>query len=158
MANSNNKRFNRIVAEPKSEEIVEVKQIIKFLLQWLFFAAVALIPSIISFLISVQEEDTYLTFFANYQILYVSFTLALALFIKQIQEKTGFESKHYLYLFIIFIGFAFYLLLDNGIKFNFFSDTKTFAQMNLVYLILILSFGFYSYLKRIFVSFLSRRN
>jgi hypothetical protein len=141
---------DKIGKEQKStaEEKTGADSPTEFLPQWIFFAVIALIPSIISFFRTIEKEDTFLTFFENYQILYVSFTLALVLFINQIQ-RSKFENRHYIYLFIILIGFAFYILLDNNVSFNLFSEKTVFAYINLCYLISVLLFGFFSGIQKI---------
>jgi len=147
---SSNELANRIV--DKTELSVERKILtdrpVDFFVQWIFFAIVALIPSFISFLRTIKEGDTFLTFFKDYRILYVSFTLALVLFIEQIQHSK-FENRHYIYLLVIFIGFAFYILLDNGVSFSSYLEKVNFAYINLCYLITVLLIGFFSMIQKI---------
>ncbi|MDR3000498.1 MAG: hypothetical protein LBU89_04455 [Fibromonadaceae bacterium] len=161
MVRYNNKQFDKIVTELKPEgyfigERAEIKQSLEFLPQWLFFAAVALIPSVISYLRIIRKDDIFGAFFLNHQILYVGFTLALALFIEQVQ-KTGFRPRHFIYLFMILIGLAFYILLDNEVSFNLFSEYENSARnINFLYLISVLAFGFGGYLPQNFFVFFQK--
>jgi hypothetical protein len=149
---SSNILANKIGMEQKFSHQIERKtennQGADFLSQWIFFAVVALIPNIISFFIAVKKGDTFMTFFKDHRILYVSSTLALVLLIDQIQ-RSKFENKHFPYLLIIFIGFAFYILLDNGVRFGLFSEIIDFAYLNFSYFIFVLLFGFFGVIQKI---------
>jgi hypothetical protein len=81
---SSNKLANKIGEEQKSNYSVEIKSennpITDFLPQWIFFAVIALIPNIISFLIKIKKGDTLMTFFEDHRILYVSSTYLIPIF------------------------------------------------------------------------------
>jgi hypothetical protein len=133
------------IADKEQKFDLRVKFDLKFAVEWFFFTVVVLIPMFFSFLRKSNINSKWIDFFNNHQVLYVGFTLVLAILIGQVQQ-IGFKYRHYFLLMVLFLGFGLYLLLDSEISFGIFSGENNLllAKTNICYLIFAILFSLFN--------------